>query len=347
MAYTYTPMYYSSFQDTITSLCMSILPFSSKNRRLKADQKLSKRHTNNLKWQQNSFHRILNLIGLHREGIVSEAEVSAFRTQLLEALIASPADQELPNVIRDKLLFLQDLLCAKCISEEEYHISKIPLLERLAAQGVEIDSRDVIIGAPPLLKNSQEEWSDIDLNDREPPKVVEKCKEKTPLKLLWRGRVKKVELSSKEKEEASLPQTPLPIAAAKSEKHKRKPFHALFQKEKQDEESECKSTAAHDSKQSEEKSSKKNWGFEDLKKWKRSSCEDESVKPYLPTGERSDDYSPSNPCTERIKKKLHSDGSSSDFFIDKVLGENIKKELSRIQSELSETNPNLNFSSFF
>lgn len=41
---------------------------------------------------------------------------------------------------------------------------------------------------------------------------------------------------------------------------------------------------------------------------------------------------------------MHPDGGASDFFIDKVLGENIKKELSRIQSELNTTNPNLSFS---
>ncbi|KAI0496672.1 hypothetical protein KFK09_022996 [Dendrobium nobile] len=48
--------------------------------------------------------------------------------------------------------------------------------------------------------------------------------------------------------------------------------------------------------------------------------------------------------TPSERKQIHSDGSSSDFFIDKVLGENIKKELSRIQSELSATNQNMNFS---
>nr|CAD1823112.1 unnamed protein product [Ananas comosus var. bracteatus] len=135
---TATYYYYSSFQDTITSLCKSILPFGFKNRRLTADQRLAKRHSDSLKWQQESFHRILNLIGLQREGIAAEAEVAAFRAQLLETLIVAPPkdqEQEPAGVIRDKLLFLQELLYAKCISAEDYHSSKRPLLQRLAVQG--------------------------------------------------------------------------------------------------------------------------------------------------------------------------------------------------------------------
>lgn len=110
MVYTDTPTYYysSSLQDTLASICKSILqPFSLKNRRLPGDQKLAKRQSDNLKWQQESFHKILNLIGLQKEGIVPESEVSAFRSRLLDALIASPREQEAVGVIRDKLLFLQ------------------------------------------------------------------------------------------------------------------------------------------------------------------------------------------------------------------------------------------------
>jgi hypothetical protein len=46
-------------------------------------------------------------MGLHKEGIVAETEVSAFRTHLLDTLIASPSEQEHPVILRDKLLFLQ------------------------------------------------------------------------------------------------------------------------------------------------------------------------------------------------------------------------------------------------
>ncbi|KAL0345522.1 UNVERIFIED_CONTAM: hypothetical protein Sradi_4383500 [Sesamum radiatum] len=111
MVYTYTPTYYSSLHDSITSICKTILPFSFRKRRIPAiaaaEQRLSKQQSDNLKWQQDSFHKILNLIGLCREGIVPEMEVSAFRTHLLETLIASPVDHEPPAVLRDKLIFLQ------------------------------------------------------------------------------------------------------------------------------------------------------------------------------------------------------------------------------------------------
>ncbi|KAJ6435721.1 hypothetical protein OIU84_000854 [Salix udensis] len=119
--------------------------------------------SDNLKWQQDSFHQILNLMGLHKEGILSENEVSAFKTHLLETLIASPLEHEQAVILRDKLVFLQELLYAKCISEDEYHSSKRPLLQRLAVQGAEIDSRDVIVAGPKDTKEKiEEEWSDID-----------------------------------------------------------------------------------------------------------------------------------------------------------------------------------------
>lgn len=106
--YTYTPTYYSTLHDSITSLCKTILPFSFKKRRLEAaEHKLAKLQSDNLKWQQDSFHQILNLIGLHKEGILEEAEVSAFRTNLLEKLIVSTAEVEQVVVLRDKLVFLQ------------------------------------------------------------------------------------------------------------------------------------------------------------------------------------------------------------------------------------------------
>lgn len=108
MVYAYTPAYYSSLHDSITSLCKTILPFSFKKRRLiAAEQRLSKQQSDNLKWQQDSFHQIFNLMGLQKEGIVLESEVSVFRTRLLETLIASPPDQEQIVILRDKLVFLQ------------------------------------------------------------------------------------------------------------------------------------------------------------------------------------------------------------------------------------------------
>lgn len=50
---------------------------------------------------------MLNLMGLHKEGILAETEVSAFRSHLLDTLIASPTEREQSAILRDKLLFLQ------------------------------------------------------------------------------------------------------------------------------------------------------------------------------------------------------------------------------------------------
>ncbi|KAJ0989523.1 hypothetical protein J5N97_007879 [Dioscorea zingiberensis] len=347
MVYTYTPAYYSSFQDKITSICKSILPFSHKNRQL-PDQKLAKRHLESLKWQQESFHRILQLIALQKEGMVSENEVSAFRVNLLDNLIASPANQEPPNAIRDKLLFLQELLYAKCISDEEYHSSKRPLLQRLAVQGADIDCRDIIMGAPPA-SSPEEEWSVINLRDDEESPMVKTTKQRTPFKSLmsnvpWKEKAKEANKNSILMPESS------PLVTERTEKGKRKPFRSLFQKEGLDENGEEKGGSSKSGK-------KKQWGLDGLRKWRRGNSEDETMTECLGTRERSDGApsmamhctlvaAPNGevPDTKKIKNKLHSDGNASDFFIDKVLGDNIKKELSRIQTELCTTNPNLNFS---
>ena len=108
MVHSYTPTYYSTLHDSVTSLCKTILPFSFKKRRLPAaEHRLSKLQSDNLKWQQDSFHQIFNLMGLHKEGILGEAEVAAFRTHLLETIIASPPELEQLIILRDKLVFLQ------------------------------------------------------------------------------------------------------------------------------------------------------------------------------------------------------------------------------------------------
>ncbi|XP_058067489.1 uncharacterized protein LOC131216902 [Magnolia sinica] len=411
MVYTYTPAYYSSLHDTITSLCKTILPFSLKKRRLPAlaaEQKLAKQQSENLKWQQESFHRILNLIGLHKEGILAENEVSAYRSHLLDTLIASPADQEQPVIVRDKLLFLQELFHAKCISADEYHASKRPLLQRLAVQGATIDCRDVIIVGS---TTPEDEWSVIELKDeqcstdKDTTPLKSNAKHRSPMKQI-KGAVTMMGIPSPYKsgknkgkkgleplctidlnrpstttspflsfkenpfweslpkvngdENASILMTESsPPASIKTEKErgmdkvKKKAFRSLFQKEQSEEPGEDL-VPGTDEKVT--KSAKKQWSFDGFKKWKKSSCEDELTMPYLPPGERSDDVPSSADCTlvaspigegpntKLIKKTIHSDGSASDFFIDKVLGDNIKKELSRIQTELCTSNPNLSFS---
>ncbi|CAN6681334.1 unnamed protein product [Malus baccata var. baccata] len=396
MVYSYAPTYYSTLHESMTSLCKSILPFGFKKRRLPAaEQKLSKLQSDNLKWQQDSFHQMMNLMGLHKEGILAETEVSAFRLHLLETLVASPvAEHEQPVILRDKLLFLQELLYAKCISEDEYHSSKRPLLQRLAAQGAEVEAKDVIasgsLPAKDLKENAdQEQWSEIDLKDEKCLLTKDKWGSNSKNKLKHSSAVKQIKgaasvlgfvspykqgknrgeksifdlpdsskfsSASSSKHEAgsqssilmpeSLPQVPMKESGS-ADRTRRKPFRNLFQREQR----EGQGDHGHENEQTPSKSAKKQWGFDGFKKWKRSDSEENETTP-LPLNERSDSEvhlklvpSPmgEGPDTKLIKRKLLSDGSTSDFFIDKVVGEKIKKELSRIQTELCASNPNLRF----
>ncbi|KAJ1385889.1 hypothetical protein SESBI_41293 [Sesbania bispinosa] len=352
----YTPTYYSTLHDSITSLCKTILPFSFKKRSLPAaEHRLSKLQSDNLKWQQDSFHQVLNLMGLHKEGIVAETEVSAFRTHLLDTLIASPPEQEHPVILRDKLLFLQELLYAKCISEEDYHSSKRPLLQRLAVQGAQIEARDVIVAkAKDPKENSEEEWSVIDLKDekclmnKENLNSKSKSNQGSALKQI-KGAASVFGFVSSHKHgkngtEKSIFDSPSSLST-KNELglSKENPFWDTQSNGKQSEGGSILMEASgppEPMKESTGKSIKKQWGFDGFKKWKRNDSDDETTP--LPSARALGE----GPDTKLIKKKLHSDGAPSDFFIDKVLGDKIKKELTRIQTELSSTNPNLKFSSW-
>ncbi|KAG6739911.1 hypothetical protein POTOM_057529 [Populus tomentosa] len=409
MVYTYTPAYYSTLHDSITSICKTILPFSFKKKRLtSAEHRLSKLQSDNLKWQQDSFHQILNLMGLHKEGILAENEVSAFKTHLLETLIASPLEHEQAVILRDKLVFLQDLLYAKCISEDEYHSSKRPLLQRLAVQGAEIESRDVIVAGPKDTKEKiEEEWSVIDLKDeksligKETLQSINRSKPNSAMKQikgaasvfgfgsahklskhkeeksifevearlpssghvsnerenpLWDSQLKDKESETKSiLMQASLPNESVKESAS-NDKPKRKPFKTLFQQEQREGDGGGGGGAnGFNCEEKTSKSAKKPWGFDGFKKWKKNDSDGETA-PLPLNNERSDSEAYSGSCnlvnspvgegpdTKQIKKKLHSNGSSSDFFIDKVLGDKIKKELSKIQTELCTTNPSLKFS---
>ncbi|KAK4798470.1 hypothetical protein SAY86_030796 [Trapa natans] len=383
MVDTYTPRYYSTLHDSITSLCKTILPFSFKKRRLpSAEQKLSEMQCENLKWQQESFHQMLNLMGLHKEGMVGENEVSALRTKLLETLVMSPVQQEHPTILRDKLLFLQELLYAKCISLDEYHSSKRPLLQRLAIQGVEIESRDVTLGWVKEIKQesninpSDEEWSEIDLGEEENCVLnkdnLSHSKGRSTLRQYIRGAAasalefgisshrtakgkqrnshefdqfkenpsRDIHLGKQEGQAKSILMStsspPHPLQPPQERVNpNRKPFQALFN--------------GSNSLEKAKKSGKKQWSglVEGLKKWKRNESDHESS--HIPLNEWSS--SKGYPClgegpnTKLIKRKLHFDGSPSDFFVDKVLGEKIKKELFRIQTELRwDNDPTLKLS---
>ncbi|KAL3824562.1 hypothetical protein ACJIZ3_020591 [Penstemon smallii] len=404
MVHTYTPTYYTSLHDSITSICKNILPFSFKKRRIPAieaaEQRLSKQQSDNLKWQQESFHQILNLMGLRKEGILPEAEVSAFKTHLLETLIASPIDHESSLILRDKLIFLQELFYANCITEDEYHSSKRPLLQRLAVQGAEIEASDVIVGAQK--KTSNEEWSVIDLKEDKNllnPEILmskNKLKEGSSIKKLkgavsvlgfvspdknGKSEVKNVNnavknnnirpmdknilyqstenpfwnsgLNEKESESKSIlmmESSPAPSKVEKqsgSEKGKRKPFKTLFQRDQK----ECETIDFEEKEKV--KSVKRTWGFDGFKKWKKNESADETVPLSLSeksdgeiyTGQLVEKPIGEGPDTKQMKRKLHPNGAPTDFFVDKVLGDNnIKKELSSIQTELSAKNPNAHLS---
>ncbi|MCD9644833.1 hypothetical protein HAX54_033282 [Datura stramonium] len=400
MVYSYTPTYYSSLHDSITSLCKTILPFPFKKRRIPAiaaaEQRLSKQQSDNIKWQQESFHQILNLMGLCKEGILAESEVSAFRSHLLDTLIASPADHEHSSILRDKLIFLQELLYANCISEEEYHSSKRPLLQRLAVQGAEIETKHVIVGSKK--EATDDEWSVIDLKDEKSylgkensiSSSKDKQKQNSAIKQQIKGAAsvfgfasskkergilnpvgENCSLSSSERNELglstenpfwnthsrekdsetksilmaeSLPNEPMKVKKQSGgDKSRKKPFKGLFgidDQHRAEPESEGKS-----------KSGKKQWGFDGFKKWKMNDSEDETAP--LSLDEKSDGGTylgqlvaepiGEGPDTKQIKRKLHPNGAPSDFFVDKVLGDSIKKELSRIQTELGAKNSSVEF----
>ncbi|PIN08650.1 hypothetical protein CDL12_18778 [Handroanthus impetiginosus] len=379
MVYTYTPTYYTSLQGSITSICKNILPFSFKKRRIPAiaaaDQRLSKQQSDNLKWQQDSFHKMVNLMGLCKEGIVSENEVSAFRTHLLETLIASPVEHEPSEVLKDKLIFLQELLYAKCISEEEYHASKRPLLQRLAVQGAEIDVRDVIVGAHK--ETSNEEWSVIDLKDDKcfSNKSISLTSKKTSTVKKMKGAAESVLAFVSAEKNVKFKENNVNIAANRSlgtkdqnvgaffngdlngkesdsksilmeesspsfsDKAKRKPFRTIFQREQE------RGSGNENGEQKE--NARKARVFYGFKKWKKNYFKDETESLSLNEKSDEEDYPGKlvanplgeGPDTKQIKRKLHPNGAPTDFFVDKVLGENIKKELFRIQAELTAKNP--------
>ena len=346
MGYKYTPTYYSGLQDTIASLCKSILPSFRVGRRLTADQAAARRHAEQLKWQQESFHRILHLAALHREGIVPASDVAAFRGPMLAALAAPPQHPEQPAVLRDKLLFLQELLYAKCISAAEYNASKAPLVQRLAALGVVVDCPDAEVSA--------EEWSEIDLRDPPPPAPAaasDKPKHKafiTP----WKSR------SNKEQDANSASRPPMapvdqnnaknasvlmaessPSEAApsgKAEKGKRRHLAAMFNSGGNG--CENKDPAGEegiDDKETAKGKKKSSWGFDGLKKWKKAGCSNgeaaatgEQPERALPRPSYSEcrlEASPmaaSGPDAKRAKTKLYSataDESASELLHDKVL----------------------------
>lgn len=217
-------------------------------------------------------------------------------------------------------------------------------------QGVELDCRDVIVRCPTM--SSEEEWSVIELRDKEPmPPSAEKSKHRTPIKSFisgaassWTGKGANKDLSFPKTTKGPLASVDVndknsilmsessPVVPVKAEKGKRKMFHDMFRRENHDQD-ENRDPLLAEPEEKPVKSTKKQWGLEGLKKWKRGggggSREGDSTTSYLPTIERSDDASSiactlvaapigQGPDTKRIKSKIHFDGSASDFIIDKV-----------------------------
>lgn len=103
-----------------------------------------------------------------------------------------------------------------------------------------------------------------------------------------------------------------------SEKLKRKPFRNLFHREQRE------GNGGNEAEQKGVKSVKKQWGFDGFKKWKKNDLDDETAPFHQRNGSEANSDSSSQPFgralgeTKLVKKKLHSHGSPSDFFINKV-----------------------------
>ncbi|GER37082.1 ethylene-dependent gravitropism-deficient andyellow-green-like 2 [Striga asiatica] len=340
MGSSYTPTYYTSLHESITTICKSILPFSFKKRRIPAisaaENRLSEQQSDNLKWQQESFHQMLKLIGLCKEGIIGQDQVSDFRAHVIQTITGLPVDYEAPMILRDKLIFLQDLFYANCITEDEYHASKRPLLQRLAVQGAKIRESDVIIETHNRIPN--EEWSVLYLKEnkqcsvnpdrlmlenkpKEGPGTSHVKKESTVSKLLsskenpfW-----DCDLSENESETKSILMKET-LGKSSNEKARRKPFSGLFKRNERN--------PAVEEKEKSKLVMKSNWGFDGLKKWMKNESEDESAP--LSCNEKSDDSGYNNGGTEpkntvvgekrpeskkTTKEKLlvHENGSETNF----------------------------------
>lgn len=227
---------------------------------------------------------------------------------------------------------------------------------RLAVQGGEIEGRDVIIaGSKDTKQDSEEEWSEIDLKDEQCLVNKENSNSKKTSKQARKQVVKGATSvfgfgssykPSKNSTERSIFNSPSlhkhsaqskmssPSIYAQSElrhskennpfwdgpeKMKRKPFRALFHRDKNKKEG----NGGGDGLEAAEKSANKQWGFDGLRKWKKSDADDDTVP--LSLNERSDSvaYLPSYQLSSTIpygelsmKNKLHSGLSPSDFSMD-------------------------------
>jgi len=230
----------------------------------------------------------------------------------------------------------QELLHAKCISEGEYQSSRRPLLVRLAVQGGEIEGREVIIsGLKDTKENPEEEWSDIDLKDDQGLMNKEKSNSKKTSKQVMKGATSVLSFgspfkpgkNSMEKSIFNSPTLHMHSSQSKvrspsiltqselrhskenkplwdgSEKMKRKPFRALFHRDKNKKEGHGGGGDHHGLEA--EKSTKKQW--DGLRKGKKSDTTDDDTIP-LSLNERSD--------SEAYLHSYQHDQSPSTFSVD-------------------------------
>jgi hypothetical protein len=198
---------------------------------------------------------------------------------MLAALVAPPPKHpDPPAVLRDKLVFLQELLYARCVSAAEYNASKAPL----AALGVVVDCPDA--------EASAEEWSEIDLRDP-PPTAAAVAADKPKHKAFltpWKSISKKDQDANSASRSALAPvdqnhpknasvlmakSSPSESApSGKPEKGERRHLAAMFQSSGNG--SENKDPAVEegaDDKETAKGKKKSSWGFDGLKKWKKAS----------------------------------------------------------------------------
>lgn len=233
----------------------------------------------------------------------------------------------------------QELLRAKCVSPAEYNATKRALVQRLAALGVAVDCPDAddAGGCVPATRSSAEEWSEINLQDPpQPPSAGDKPKHKAFVSP-WKSRGKKEQDAPSRPPLAqvnqnnhasllmaeSLPAEATP--AGKAEKGKRRNLTAMFHG------GENKEPAAAEEVADEKGRKKSSWGFNGLKKWKKSGAggnEDapaggDSAPPRSSYSDCRLEASPA-PDAKRAKKKLHAaavagEASASDLANDKVV----------------------------
>lgn len=239
---------------------------------------------------------------------------------------------------------------AKCISEEEYHASKRPLLQRLALQGAEIEARDVIVGAQK--QTSNDGWSEIDLKD-EKWLGNQECKSNSKVKRTRgapsvfglvssdkNGKVKENDANNRSYNTANhseinggsdgfksiLMEESFPSAASVMDE--KKSGGGKGRKQREQEGGGGGSGLNQAEGREKLRPGKRAWVFDGFKKWRRNDSKDEVAAFSSSVDERPDEEGyggklvrnpvGEGPDTRQIKRKLHPNGAPTDFFVDKV-----------------------------